>query len=345
MSLWIIVLYIIIGLIILFLISSYIGRQLIKKWQKEFDEKALLQCWGKFITNSAGRRVEYYVYGSKDKNAPVIVNIHGSWLEALFEKWLYENVCEQLDVKWIAISLPWTWYTDMKIGRKIIDWVQEDLEPVLQKENVWDFYITGHSQGTPHAMATAYHCKDRCKGMGLNAPLLPNSMSKKIWVEKAIGWDSLPTTKKLQTPLMSWYFTMLSMFLFFPSLPVYYISKTTPKLSDDPALIERIKKSSKRSTIRWTIGNVWESAKDVCYEWWFDPSLIENKNICIWHAKDDAQCPPAIGKWLAENFLNKWATVNFKDKSQWFGHFTYCRWAFLEPKNSMIHALTQSLKV
>gem|GEM_PF-5010711 len=29
-------------------------------------------------------------------------------------------------------------------------------------------------------MATAYHCKERCKGMGLNAPLLPIDVSKDI---------------------------------------------------------------------------------------------------------------------------------------------------------------------
>gem|GEM_PF-6216040 len=27
-------------------------------------------------------------------------------------------------------------YTDMKIGRTVIDWVQEDLEPILKKEHV-----------------------------------------------------------------------------------------------------------------------------------------------------------------------------------------------------------------
>ncbi len=346
MNLLVNVLYIVAGLILLFFIALWMGRVFKKRWQKEFDETALLQEGGKFITNTEGRRIEYFVYGIADINAPVVVNIHGSWLEALFEKWLYEDICEQLSVRGIAISLPWMGYTDIKIGRTVINWVEEDLEPVLEKENVKDFVITGHSQGAPHAMAAAYHCKKRCTWLGLNAPLLPNHVTKDIKLEWAIGAESLLTTEQLQQPLMSWYFTF--MYLIFeilsPWLTLQYLFNSTPRIKEDVTLVERIKKSSKRSLVRGSLGNTWETAKDVCYDRWFDPRLIDVNNICIWHAKDDAQCPPSIGNRLANHFSQKNIDVTFKDEAQGFGHFTYCRGEYLEPNNSMIHALTQSLK-
>lgn len=37
--------------------------------------------------------------------------------------------------------------------------------------------ITVHYQGNPNAMVVAYHFGDRCIGLGLNAPLLPNNMT------------------------------------------------------------------------------------------------------------------------------------------------------------------------
>jgi pimeloyl-ACP methyl ester carboxylesterase len=51
-------------------------------------------------------------------------------------------------VRGIAISLPGYGYTDMKPGRKVLDWANEDLLAVLDQEGVDEFMITGHSQGT-----------------------------------------------------------------------------------------------------------------------------------------------------------------------------------------------------
>ena len=64
--------------------------------------------------------------------------------------------------------------------------------------------ITGHSQGNPHAMATAWYCGDRCEGLGLYAPLLPTPVSREERVQGAIGIDSLPTTEKLR----NWYMVL-----------------------------------------------------------------------------------------------------------------------------------------
>ena len=68
-----------------------------------------------------------------------------------FEKAINQSACKDLGVKGIAISLPGVGNTDMKIGRKEL-WASEDTT-VLDEENIDTFMITGHSQGTPHAMS------------------------------------------------------------------------------------------------------------------------------------------------------------------------------------------------
>jgi hypothetical protein len=66
--------------------------------------------------------------------------------------------------------------------------------------------------------------------------------------------------------------------------------------------------------------------------------------MCIWHAKDDAQCSSEMGAWLTQYYRQKNAIVNFKDEAQGFGHFTYYQGEFLDPKKSMVNALVEHLK-
>jgi len=331
-------------LFIIFLIVLIIWRIFIKRGQKNFDAKTLTDEGGKYVVNDDGRRIEYFVYGSMYENAPVVVNIHGSWLEATFEVSMHNTICESLGVKGIAISLPGTGYTDMKVWRTISDRPAHDLRPVLDQEKVKDFFVTGHSQGTAHAMAVAKYFPERCKGMGLNAPLLPIDISNVIGIRAAIWSDSLLSTQQLKKPWMSWYFFLFYLWvdLFSPGFPFSYITKTTPKLLEDDVLIDRLKTSLRRSVMRWSIGNAWESTMDVCYEWGFDPREIRTNNICIWHAKDDVQCPPEIGARLANYFTDQWSQVSFKDEDEWYGHFTYCRGEYLEARKSMIWVLVNS---
>lgn len=294
--------YLIIGLVSIYLITTISGLIVKNQGQSEIDEATLRKDGAKLAVNEEGRKIEYFVYGSTDPSAPVIINMHGSGVEASLEKSMYQPICEELEVRGISISLPGFGNTDMKIGRVVVDWPSEDLEPVLNQEGVQDFMITGHSQGNPHAMAAAYYFGDRCTGLGLYAPLLPND-------------------------------------LFCPAIPLKIMKTTTPKFKDDPVLIKEFGKSLARATIRGAAGNAWESAKDVCYDWGFDPRLIETNNICVWHAADDTWCPPEIGKWLANYFTEKGATVNFKNENVGYGHFTYSTGKYREAEHSLVKAL------
>jgi pimeloyl-ACP methyl ester carboxylesterase len=333
--------YLVIGIVSIYLIITISGLIVKNQGQSEIDEATLRKDGAKLTVNEDGRKIEYFVYGSTDPSAPVIINMHGSGVEASLEKSMYQPICEELEVRGISISLPGFGNTDMKIGRVVVDWPSEDLEPVLNQEGVQDFMITGHSQGNPHAMAAAYYFGARCTGLGLYAPLLPNDLTEEIGIVGAVGYEKLKTTEDLKSLFTGWYF--FTMYLttdpFCPAIPLKIMKTTTPKLKDDPVLIEEFGKSLARATIRGAAGNAWESAKDVCYDWGFDPRLIETNNICVWHAADDTWCPPEIGEWLANYFTEKGATVNFKNENVGYGHFTYSTGKYREAEHSLVKAL------
>jgi pimeloyl-ACP methyl ester carboxylesterase len=205
--------------------------------------------------------------------------------------------------------------------------------------------ITGHSQGNPHAMAAAYHFGQRCVGLGLNAPLLPADITKELGLKGALGMDSLFMTHTLKRFYMAWYFGVfyLMLDLLSPFIPMIGIRQTCPALAKDDAYLKIARATLKRANIRGTIGNTWESAKDVCFDWGFELRLIETKNICVWHAADDNLNPPEQGQWLATHFKGKGANVNFRNDNQGFGHFTFSRGEFLQPEHSMIKALLEGL--
>ncbi len=337
--------YISIVLLVLFLIFTAGGLIIKNRGQSDINRKVLLNEGGKLALDKNGRKIEYFTYGSTDTNAIVAINIHGSGLDGTFEKLVHQKSCMELNVRGISISLPGYGNTDLKIGRKVIDWVSEDLNAVLKQEDVNTFLITGHSQGNPHAMAAAYHFKDRCIGLGMNAPFLPNNLTKEINLEGALGNEQLKTTDELKNPLNAWWFfsIYLSTEIFSPYLPLTALIYTDENIEKDSKLIEMVSYSIKRSVIRGSVGSSWESAKDVCYDWGFDPREIETKNICVWHASDDNFCPPETGKWLANYFKKKGAIVNFKSDNIGYGHMTYCNSYFQKTENSIIKELLKNI--
>ena len=202
--------------------------------------------------------------------------------------------------------------------------------------------ITGHSQGNPHAMAAAWYCGERCEGLGLYAPRLPTPLSREEGLKGGIGIDALPTTEKLRKWYMGWCFAVmhLSLMTLSPWLPLKAIRNIGPRVLGDAALVRHFADSFQRGVVRGSVGNAWESAGDVCYEWGFDPRLIETRNVVIWHAADDTFCPAEIGRWLAGMFRAKdGVRVESRDDDVGYGHVTYSRGEFAKPEGSMVKAL------
>lgn len=330
--------------VIVYLALVLIGRNIIRKGQKPFDAAAVEADGGKFVVNSEGRHIEYFVYGSGDSTAPVVVNIHGSGPEAGSERELNAPICEALNVRGISISLPGYGYTDMSPGRVVKDWPETDLAPVLAKEGVQEFMITGHSSGNPHAMAAAHAFPDRCIGLGLNAPFLPADLSKETGLRGAIGQDSVFRTEQLQKwPYAFWF-------------PVYHLGVAAfgaeflikagmAKPLHKTPTADIYRKSFVRTIARGSVGAAWEATRDVAYEFQFDVREIQTKNVCVWHAADDKFCPPEHGKWLAEMFQARdGVRVDFRADNHGHCHFTYCHGEYLKPENSMIKSLLDGLK-
>ena len=78
--------YIFVALVSLYLIFIIGGLIVKKQGQSEIDEASIIRDGAKIATDENGRRIEYFLYGSNDVNAPVIINIHGSGLDGTFEK-------------------------------------------------------------------------------------------------------------------------------------------------------------------------------------------------------------------------------------------------------------------
>jgi pimeloyl-ACP methyl ester carboxylesterase len=331
-----IVLYSIMALLFLILVINFWGISIRNAGQKPIDTAELKKLNQKLATTTDNRQVAYCVYGSSDSAAPVVINMHGSSLECGFERATYEKVTAALGIRGIAISQPGCGFSDEKPGRVVKDWPREDLEAVLKAENVEKFYITGHSQGTPHAMAAAWAMPDRCLGIGLNAPLMPSALIDELGLGKTIGTGATPTSTSLKKRSMGWFFALFR--IIFGHLPPSFSSsilkKGFPKVKADTDLINRFESSMTRSFVRGTSGIVWESAQDTCFDWGFDIRDIKNDNICVWHADDDSAIPANQGKWLADF----WG-ANYKHNAEGYGHLTYCAGEYQRPEKSIIAAL------
>lgn len=331
--------YFIFVVLAIYLIVLCFGIYLKNRGQKPFQKELAATDGRKFVTNTSGRTIAYIVFGDLASTNQVMITIHGSGPEALSEANFHRDEFLSLKVKGIAISLPGYGYTDENPGRIVKNWPKEDLEPVLEQEKVSSFMIMGHSQGTVHAMAAAYHFPKRCLGMGLNAPLLSLALSNELGLKGAIGSSGLYRTSSLKKNRMGWYWTLLHIttVTLSPFLPVLLLKKGM-KDSKEAATLKEFGVSMRRSVVRGV--NVWETALDVCYEWGFDPREITCKNICIWHAADDTWCPPEIGRWLAGYYRSQPdVKVDFKHDNLGYNHLTYLTKRFLDPKNSMTKTL------
>lgn len=331
----------IIGLLVaLIVIFNHIGVRVRKKGMRPISAQEIEDAGQKYALTNDGRLVAYAVYGSEQPEADVVINMHGSALEAGFEKATYANICHALNVKGIAISLPGCGFTDQKPGRKVIEWASEDLAAVLKAERVEQFHITGHSQGTPHAMAAALTYPDRVIGLGLNAPFLPPELNQELGFSRTIGSGRTPHSSSLKKYNMGWYFSVFRIVfgMLPPSVATGVLRKGFPKVEADKELVERFHASLKRGVVRGTSGSTWETAQDSCFDWGFDVRDLSHSNAFVWHADDDNTVPSIQGKWLA-GLLG----ADHKHEEEGYGHLTYCSGQYQKPDKSIVAAMIKGV--
>ena len=93
--------YVIIGGVI-FIIGGLMVKH---QGQSPIDMASVKRDNAKLVSDKNGRQIEYFVYGNKNPEAPVIINMHGSGLDGTFEKAVHQSACQELGVRGIAISL------------------------------------------------------------------------------------------------------------------------------------------------------------------------------------------------------------------------------------------------
>jgi pimeloyl-ACP methyl ester carboxylesterase len=283
---------------------------------------------GRHITTTDGRIVEYLVYGSKRPDAKVIVQMHGSNTTGGLVCKVNASLCEELNLKGIAPSVPCHGYSDLHIGRKIVDFPL-DLEEILKKEGVREFMVEGSSFGTAHAMAIAlYFGPDSCVAMGLNVPYLPDMICKEFDLESKA--DALPKSDA-RTWYQAWNFFVADLMYDAPLISpparfMRFLSEGKKTKMERPWVFELIAKDQKeRLVVRGTQGQGWEQLSfDVTVLWGFDPRDIQTRNVAIWYAKDDTAVPPSHGEWLADHFSSKAGVrTSIRSEDIGLGHFTY----------------------
>lgn len=283
---------------------------------------------GRHIKTANGRIVEYLLYGSKRPDAKVIVQMHGSSTTGGWQCKLNASLCEELNLKGIAPSVPCHGYSDLHPGRRISDFPL-DLKAILEAEGIGEFMVEGTSFGTAHAMAIAwYFGPERCVAMGLNVPYLSDQICKEFNLESKA--DSLPKPDA-RTWYQAWNFFIADLMYVAPliSPPARFMAyfPEGPKTKKERSWILKAigEDQKKRLVVRGAQGQGWEQFSfDVTVFWGFDPREIQTKNVAVWYAKDDSAVPPSHGQWLASYFSSKEEVkTSIRAEDAGFGHFTY----------------------
>jgi len=281
------------------------------------------------------RTIEYFVWGSTQPNATVMVVCHGSNTTGKYlNEFLYPHpTMVALNVKVISPSFPGHGGSDAQPFRRIHDWPKDDLMPILEAEQVDTFFVQGTSYGTAHAMAVASHFGGgqttgrRCLAMGLHVPYLPEPICREfkfhtdadyLWSQSTLmqAWILLPSLSLLSL-LQSQLAKGLSLLKEGPLVQ-----------AENPQLIRALQADVQRSFLRGPVGQVYEMFNATTNQQWPDPRTIDCQNVAIWYAQDDGACPPAHGKWLADVFTQKTQegtklNINIRSEKKGLGHFTY----------------------
>ena len=282
---------------------------------------------GRYVKLPDGRILEYLVYGSKDADAKVIVQMHPQGGSAGVVCRFTAKICRELNVKGIAPSCPGHGFSDIHVNRTIADF-PKDLEVVLEAEGVREFMVEGMSLGTPHAMAIArYFGPDRCVALGLNVPYLSATVCREFnlrndadhlprpdaraWYQ---AWNFVVAEILFRAPLIS---PMARLFRYLPEGKLVYGQR--------PWVFEAFAEDNARTTVRGTQGQGYEFfsyEKLAC--WGFDPRELDTKRVAVWYATDDSQSPSAHGEWLANVFTSRAdVKTHVRCESAGLGHFTY----------------------
>lgn len=271
----------------------------------------------RWVRAEDGRIVEYSVTGSTRADARTVV---AGYFAVTEEPASWTGAYESLNVRTINVSLPGLGLSSLHPGRRVADWPNTDLDPILETEGVGDFHVYGVSYGTIHAMAVAQHYGPaRVRTMGLRVPYFGLPLSEELGLPD--GQPRLPVTEEVERNTLEvrqWRVAFgRSM-----GLPVEEGDEDLEPPEAFAAQLEAIAEPAARSYVamrrdypeelkafeRNTIpldAMMYMMARDVALDLpGLDPRnvALSGDRVVVWYAADDEDCPPSHGKWLAEHF-------------------------------------------
>ena len=271
----------------------------------------------RWVRAQDGRVVEYSVTGSARPDARTVV---AGYFAVTEEPASWTQAYESLNVRMINVSLPGLGMSSLHPGRKVAEWPQTDLDPILEAEDVRDFHVYGVSYGTIHAMAVAQHCgPGRVRTMGLRVPYFGLPLSGELGLPD--GQPRLPVTEEVERNTLDvrrWRVGFGRTMglpadegdenLEPPEVFAAQLEAMAEPAAHSYAAMSRDYPEELEVLGRSTISldaMMYMMARDVALDLpGLDPRNVElaGDRVVVWYAADDEDCPPSHGKWLAEHF-------------------------------------------
>lgn len=332
------------ALLAVYFLFTLVGLYLRCKGQAPADLEAIARDGGRYVKTPQGRIVEYFVWGCRQPDATVAVIIHGQAVTGKCSQLLYpEDILQRLNVKAIAPSCPGHGYTDAVPNRRLALWPKDDLEHVLKQEGVEQFIVEGWSYGTAHAMAAAsYFGESKCVAMGLNCPYLCRDICREHGMKTDA--DMILSERATDSAAIAPVYALLGLIWPIVAKGMSMIEDTKIAVKEDPELFAAFEAEVRRGAVRGVAPHVQEMLNQETNQVWQDPRTLKTKNVAVWYAKDDTQCPPEHGKWLAELFEGKapdGVKCNNRAAEYKWGHFSFVK---KEERGNLIKALIDLMR-
>jgi pimeloyl-ACP methyl ester carboxylesterase len=276
----------------------------------------------RWVRAADGRIIEYSVSGSQRTDARVLVS---GYFAGMPELTSWKEAYRALNIKVIDLSFPGLGLSSLNPGRKISEWPQTDVVPVLEAEGVEDFSVYGSSYGSNHALAVAqYFGPTRVQALGLRVPYLGLPLSIELGLPD--GQPRFPSTEevlrntfkiKLMRVLLNFAAAYARMFSnpsrialsVMKSGVLGGIASSTARLCQDyPEEFAWLSSIPERLFAQGGDSMLYMMAKDVALDLpGLDPRNIRfsGDRVVVWYAADDEDCPPSHGEWLAQHYSAK----------------------------------------
>jgi pimeloyl-ACP methyl ester carboxylesterase len=229
-----------------------------------------------------------------------------------------------LNIKSICISTPGSGFSTMHHDRKIGNWPETDVDPVLKKEAIGQFALEGSSLGAPHALAVMNHFgPERVTVLGINVPYLPKPVSDELKLPIGQQNPSDGNGDKWWTPF---YFVLIKALVGKPSKTVFtpasgFMMGLTKIFAPDNAVqLEGISRAVRanpeiaaalgaeldRGVANSTRSSYIDTHAKILLEWGFDPRDIRLPGkVVVQYGEDDSDCPPSHGEFYTHFFKER----------------------------------------